>query len=91
MRLEDILEKYCIVYSPECDFLYGITTQEDAEEISNKYELSETVSFDFDTIVPITVLDEITTEDNPVLTAKKMDEIIKNNLIIPLKKQDVTQ
>lgn len=49
----ELLSEYCIVYSPECDYNYGITRWEDAEKIWKKFDLHDQYCFDADSLIPM--------------------------------------
>ena len=53
MRVIDLLEEYCLVYSPECDYHYGIARWEDANQIYEEFDLEEQYCFDGDYLIPI--------------------------------------
>ena len=84
MPLKEVLEKFCVLYSPECDYIYGIATNEAVTEILEKYDFSEEASMDSEPLIRLDVLFEFE-ENCDVLTFKRIDEIIENNLDIPLK------
>ena len=86
LKLKDILEKYCIVMSAECDYVYGITTQKDVNKLSEKWNLQDEPSFVAEPIIPIDYLVEIE-ENETILTEKMMDELIENNLLIERKEK----
>lgn len=52
MSIRDVLNKYCVVYSPECGYYYGITEWEDAEQIYGEFDLEEEYCFCDDSLIP---------------------------------------
>lgn len=44
LTLREILEKYCMLYSLECDYYYGMTTYDDAEKLFDEYGLDDSDS-----------------------------------------------
>ena len=53
MTVEDLLNEYCITYSPECDYNYGIARWEDAEQIYEEFDLEEQYCFSGDSLIPL--------------------------------------
>lgn len=80
LKLKDILDKFCILYSAECDYIYGITTHDAIIEMNEKYELSNEPSIAVDSLINIELLCELedTDNDTEVLTLKNIECIIKN-------------
>lgn len=86
MPFKEVLENFGVLYSPECDYIYGITTKEATEKLFEKYDLCEQESMDCEPLLRFDVLCEFE-ENGEVLTFERIEEIIENNLDIPLKKQ----
>lgn len=57
MKVKDLLDEYCILYSPECDYHYGIGRWEDANQIFEEFDLEEQYCFDGDYLIPIDYID----------------------------------
>lgn len=53
MKLVDVLERFCIVYSPECDYYYGITEWDDALQMLIEYKLDDEYCFAADSLIPM--------------------------------------
>ncbi len=53
MTVEDLLNEYCITYSPECDYNYGIARWDDANQIYEEFDLEEQYCFSGDSLIPI--------------------------------------
>ena len=53
MTVRELLDQYCVVYSPECGYHYGITTWENANEIYEEYDLEEEYCFEGDYLIPL--------------------------------------
>ncbi len=51
--LREVLEEYCVVFSPECDYYYGITKWEDANSIYEEFDLEEEYCFNGDYLIPL--------------------------------------
>lgn len=41
MPLREVLENYCVLFSPECAYIYGVTTQDLAERMYKEYNVDE--------------------------------------------------
>ena len=41
MKLRDILDKYCVVFNPECCYYYGIFEYHDIEKLYKHYNIDE--------------------------------------------------
>lgn len=52
MKVIDLLEEFCVVYSPECGHHYGITRWDDAREMRELYDLEDEYCFDADSLIP---------------------------------------
>ena len=48
MTVEDLLNEFCILYSPECDYNYGIGRWDDVRKIFEEYDLEDQYCFDGD-------------------------------------------
>lgn len=53
LTVRELLSDYCLVYSPECDYNYGITKWKDAEKIYDEFDLKDQASFDADSLIPL--------------------------------------
>ena len=53
MKVKDVLDEYCVVYSPECGYHYGISRWEDVQKIFEEFDLEEHYSFNGDFLIPI--------------------------------------
>lgn len=53
MTVEDLLNEYCVVYSPECDYNYGIARWDDANQIYEEFDLEEQYCFSGDYLIPL--------------------------------------
>lgn len=73
MKLKDILDEYCVVFSPECDYTYGISTWEDAERMYEEYDLEDEYCYSADTLVPC--LNEFYLTDE-ILDEERLDKIL---------------
>ena len=52
MKVRDLLDEYCLLYSPECDYHYGIGKWEDASQIYEEFDLEEQYCFEGDYLIP---------------------------------------
>lgn len=41
MTFGDVINNYCILYSPECDHVYGIADCDEVDEIFKNYKIDE--------------------------------------------------
>lgn len=53
MKVIDLLEEFCLVYSPECGYNYGITRWDDAKLMWDEYQLKDEYCFNADSLIPI--------------------------------------
>lgn len=53
MTVEDLLNEFCILYSPECDYNYGIGRWDDVGKIFEEYDLEDHYCFDGDYLIPL--------------------------------------
>lgn len=53
MPLKDVLDMFCIVYSPECGYYYGVASWDDVSQIYDKYDLEEEYCFEGDCLIPL--------------------------------------
>ena len=53
MTVEDLLDEFCILYSPECDYNYGIGRWDDASQIYEEFDLEEESCFSGDSLIPL--------------------------------------
>lgn len=53
MTIEEVLDTYCVVYSPECGYYYGITTWDEANQMWDEFELEDEYCFSPDFLIPI--------------------------------------
>ena len=53
MKVKDLLEEFCLVYSPECGHNYGITRWSDANTIYEEFDLEDEYCFCSDSLIPI--------------------------------------
>ena len=53
MKVKDVLDEFCILYSPECGYNYGIGRWDDANEIYEEFDLEEEYCFFRDSLIPI--------------------------------------
>ena len=53
MKVSDLLDEYCVVYSPECGYNYGIAKWSDAEQIYEEFDLEDQYCFSGDSLIPL--------------------------------------
>ena len=53
MTVGELLDEYCVVYSPECGYNYGIARWDDANEIYEEFDLEEQYCFCGDSLIPL--------------------------------------
>lgn len=53
MTVGELLDEYCLLYSPECDYHYGIGRWEDANQIWEEFDLEEQYCFEGDYLIPM--------------------------------------
>ena len=53
MTVEELLDTYCITYSPECGYYYGVAKWDDVYSIYDKYDLEDEYCFDGDSLIPL--------------------------------------
>ena len=53
MTVEDLLNEFCILYSPECDYNYGIGRWDDVGKIFEEYDLEDHYCFDGDYLITL--------------------------------------
>ena len=53
MTVRDLLEEYCVVYSPECDYNYGVAHWDDVNQIYEEFDLEEQYCFSGDSLIPL--------------------------------------
>lgn len=85
--LREIVDEYCVVFSPECDYTYGISTWDEAERMFEEYDLEDEYCYDADPLVPC--LNEFYTTDK-ILEAEDLDRIL-DNLGIEKKKKNIVE
>lgn len=82
MKLRDVLDEFCITYSPECDYHYGIARWDDVKQIFENFDLDEVYCFDGDDLIPI---DYLYCSDD-ILSYEDLKEVM-SKLGIPLKEK----
>ena len=80
LTLREILNEYCILYSAECDYIYGVTTHDVIEEMNDKYDLCDEPSIAVDSLINMEVLGELedAQNDKEILTMENIEAIIEN-------------
>lgn len=73
MTVGELLNEYCILYSPECDYNYGIGRWDDVNQIYEEFDLEEQYCFSGDSLIP---LDYSFDEGEKVLTLDDMRHIM---------------
>ena len=53
MKLRDVLDEYCITYSPECGYYYGVAKWDDANQMFEEFDLEDQYCFDGDSLIPL--------------------------------------
>lgn len=53
MTVEDVLNEYCIAFSPECDYNYGIARWDDCNQIHEEFDLEDQYCFSGDSLIPL--------------------------------------
>ena len=51
--VEEVLDEYCIAFSPECDYNYGIARWDDVNRIHEEFDIEEQYFFSGDSLIPI--------------------------------------
>ncbi len=52
LTVEELLDEFCVAYSPECGYDYGVTRWKDAHKIWEEFDLEEENCFCTDTLLP---------------------------------------
>ena len=52
MKVGDLLQQYCVLYSPECGYTYGISTWDDSSAMFDLFDLEDEYCFNQDPIFP---------------------------------------
>lgn len=78
MTIRDLLEEYCVLFSPECGYYYGLATIEDAQKVFEDYlkDCSEHPSFSAEPIIPI----DMEFEDSKILSLDDLEHILEDHL-----------
>ena len=82
MTVAELLEEFCVVYSPEYGYNYGIARWDDANAIYEEYDLENEYCFSGDSLIP---LDYGFDGGEEVLELKDL-KCIMDKLGIPLKR-----
>ena len=53
MKVRDLLDEFCILYSPECDYNYGVGKWDDANQIYEEFDLEDQYCFSGDYLIPV--------------------------------------
>lgn len=53
MKVSELLDEYCLLHSPECDYNYGIGKWDDAQVIWEEFDLFDMYCFDSDYLIPL--------------------------------------
>ena len=80
----ELLDEFCVVYSPECGYYYGITRWDDAKLMWDEYKLKDEYCFVPDSLIP---LDYGFDGGEPILEEKDLRRIL-NYLGIEKKDSD---
>lgn len=51
MKLGDVLDEFCFVFSPECDYLYGISRWDDVNQAWEEFDLDDHYCFDGESLL----------------------------------------
>lgn len=71
--LGEVLEEYCIVVSPECGYVYGITTWDEGELMYSEFDLEEEYCYSLEPFLNYCY--EID-DEAPLLTEEKLRETL---------------
>lgn len=82
LTVRELLEGYCMVYSPECGYNYGIISWDNAEKVAEEYDLEDQYSWAVDSLIN----DELEIEDKPPLDWDIIKWILEDNLGFKKKK-----
>lgn len=53
LTVRELLDEYCITYSPECDYNYGIARWGDVAQIYDEFDLEDHYCFSGDSLIPL--------------------------------------
>lgn len=81
MPLKDVLDQFCLVYSPECDYHFGIARWEDVSLMFDEFDLEDKYCFSGDSLIP---LDYGVDEGEEILSADDLRCLV-DKLGIPMK------
>ena len=78
MSLRDLLDEYCVLFSPECGYFYGIATIEDAQKVYDDYleHVSEHPSFSASPLLDM----DMDFENLKILKLSDIESILENHL-----------
>lgn len=83
LTVRELLEDYGLAYSPECMYIYGVISWDDAEKVAETYDLDcEQYSWAVEPLIN----DEAEIEDKPPLSWEIIKWILEDNLGFKRKK-----
>lgn len=85
MKFSDVIEQYFVLYSPECDYIYGVAHSDVLDEMYENYNITEddSVSVNVDSLLSWKSLENYYDD---FLEMDKIDEIMK---ILNIKKKEM--
>lgn len=78
MTVKEVLEEYCVLYSAECEWIYGIISYTDAENLWKEYELDDEPSCCTRPLINFEVLEVINETDDETLNKERIERIMDN-------------
>ena len=73
MKFRDVLDEFCITFSPECDYFYGISRWDDVNQMWEEFDLEDEYCFEGDSLLLYEM--EMTGEDK-ILEADDLRRIL---------------
>lgn len=85
MKFGDVLDEFCIAFSPECDYFYGICRQDDLLQMWDEFDLEDEYCFEGDSLL---LYEMEMTHDDDILEIDDLRRILDHIGIEKLQKDD---
>lgn len=75
MTVREVLDEYCVLFSPECCYIYGVTSWDNANKMYEEYNIEEEYP---ESMCPENLVNDEIWDHDEIIDMKKIGRIMEN-------------
>lgn len=75
MTVREVLDEYCVLFSPECCYTYGVTSWDNANQMYDEYNIEEEYP---ESMCPENLISDEVWDTDEIIDMEKINRIMDN-------------